>query len=108
VTDIKIFNDQQLIGVNASCVQFPRPLFYPDSAFHPVSVVRNNGSSTGNSIMPSSIFGCSTYSRDYLAREIDLPQAHIGDLVILGHAGSYCATAHTSFLGFPKAEEYFL
>jgi diaminopimelate decarboxylase len=56
----------------------------------------------------TSIYGCSTYSRDYLAKDVELPEAHIGDIVIFGHAGSYCSAAHTDFLGFPKAEEYFI
>jgi len=108
ITDIKMRNYQQLIGVNASSVQFPRPLFYPDSAYHPVSILSRSNTSTDKSVSLSSVYGCSTYSRDYLARDVELPQAHIGDIVILGNAGSYCSTAHTSFLGFPKAEEYFI
>ncbi|MDX2431548.1 MAG: hypothetical protein QNK35_11470, partial [Bacteroides sp.] len=64
--------------------------------------------SNGKSGMASSIFGCSTYSRDFLARDSVLPQVSEGDTIILGHAGSYCAAAHTDFLGFPKAKEYFL
>ncbi|MBN1790979.1 MAG: hypothetical protein JW830_10820 [Bacteroidales bacterium] len=108
ITDIKMRNNQQLIGVNASSVQFPRPLFYPDSAYHPISIVSRNNTASDKTGRLSSIYGCSTYSRDYLARDVELPQAHIGDIVILGHAGSYCSTAHTSFLGFPKAEEYFI
>ncbi len=108
VTDIKNRGDHQLIGVNASSVQFPRPLFYPDSVFHPVSIIHDNDSPNSKTMSLSTIFGCSTYSRDFLARNILLPQASVGDIVVLGYAGSYCATAHTSFLGFPRAEEYFL
>lgn len=108
ITDIKMRNNQQLIGVNASSAQFPRPLFYADTAYHPVSIVSRNNTASDKTGRLSSIYGCSTYSRDYLARDVDLPPAHIGDIVILGHAGSYCSAAYTSFLGFPKAEEYFL
>jgi diaminopimelate decarboxylase len=108
ITDIKIRNNQQLIGVNASSVQFPRPLFYPESAYHPVSILSRFDNVSDKNGRLSSVFGCSTYSRDYLARDVELPLAHIGDIVILGNAGSYCSTAHTSFLGFPKAEEYFI
>jgi diaminopimelate decarboxylase len=108
ITDIKMGNNQQLIGVNASSVQFPRPLFYPDSAYHPVLIVNKSNIATDKTESLSSIYGCSTYSRDYLARDMQLPQANIGDLVIMGQAGSYCSAAYTSFLGFPKAEEYFI
>jgi diaminopimelate decarboxylase len=107
VVDIKSRGGQQLIGVNASCTQFPRPLFYPDSAYHPVSILPQTVSANDGRELQSSIFGCSTYSRDYLARDVLLPQAAVGDIVVLGYAGSYCASAHTSFLGFPQASEYF-
>lgn len=108
ITDLKMVNNQQLIGVNASSVQFPRPLFYPDSAYHPVLIVNSSTVASDKTVSLSSIYGCSTYSRDYLATDVELPQAHIGDIVILGHAGSYCSAAYTNFLGFPKAEEYFI
>jgi len=108
VVDIKNRGNHQLIGVNASSVQFARPLFYPDSAFHPVSILHKNDSTNNRARLVSSIFGCSTYSRDFLARDILLLKASVGDIVVLGYAGSYCATAHTSFLGFPPAKEYFL
>ena len=108
ITDIKMGNNQQLIGVNASSVQFPRPLFYPDSAYHPVLIANRTNTAFDKTGRLSSIYGCSTYSRDYLARDVGLPQAHIGDLVILAHAGSYCSATYTSFLGFPEAEEYYI
>jgi diaminopimelate decarboxylase len=108
VVDIKEQNNQQMIGVNASCVQFPRPLFYPDDAYHPVVILQKNNCSDDTSGLLSSIYGCSTYSRDFLAKDVILPQASVGDVIVLGHAGSYCAAAHTDFLGFPKAKEYFL
>lgn len=107
VVDIKHQNSHQLIGVNASSVQFPRPLFYPGNAYHPVNILSKNGSSNNRPGVNSSIYGCSTYSRDYLARDVELHNTSVGDIIVLGHAGSYCATAYTRFLGFPNAEEYF-
>lgn len=107
VTDIKEREGLRLIGVNASVAQFPRPLFYPDSAFHPVTLLQQNPASKDEQYM-SSIYGCSTYSRDFLAREVLLPRAEMGDVVVLGYAGSYSAGAYTHFLGFPEADEYYL
>ncbi len=106
VTDVKIRNDVQLIGVNASSTQFPRPLFYPDKAHHPVYYIGNNNNSKNKLI--SSVYGCSTYSRDFLAKNIKLPPARDNDIIIFGNAGSYCSSLVTSFLGFPKPEEYFI
>lgn len=109
VTDIKERNGQFLLGVNASSTQFPRPLFYPEIARHPVILMRNGDmlEITGMAYQ-ASIYGCSTYSRDFLAREVRIPFPAIGDVVILGNAGSYSASSHTSFLGFPPAAEVFI
>lgn len=108
VVDIKNREDIQLIGVNASTVQFPRPLFYPDDVFHPVAILSDNKLVSTQRAIISTIYGCSTYSRDFFVKEISLPEIKIDDIIVLGYAGSYCATAHTSFLGFPIAKEFFL
>lgn len=108
IVDVKHRDNRQLVGVNASTVQFPRPLFYPDSAFHPANIIHTNGTVPAEENVKSIIYGCSTYSRDFFAKDIDLPEVHPHDLVVLGHAGCYCASAHTDFLGFSKAKEIFI
>ncbi|MFH2142696.1 MAG: hypothetical protein ABIJ97_09755 [Bacteroidota bacterium] len=109
VTDIKFRNEIQYIGVNASSVQFPRPLFYPGKAIHPVWILSKNGEiKKSTNPVVTKIMGCSTYSRDYLAHKVILPKAEIGEIIIFGHAGAYCASAYTEFLGFPKPKEIFI
>ncbi len=110
VTDVKQRNGSQLVGVNGSSTQFPRPLFYPDDAHHPLTVLpsHRNGNGNGSPKLHSMVFGCSTYSRDYLSRDVELPEVQIGDLMIFAQAGSYCASAYTHFLGFPQPEEFFV
>jgi diaminopimelate decarboxylase len=108
VIDIKQRSGKQLIGVNASCVQFPRPLFYPDSAYHPVALLQRDAAPEKEESLLSSVFGCSTYSRDFLSRDVLLPRAEVGDLVVLGYAGSYCASSYTKFLGFAEAQEHYI
>jgi diaminopimelate decarboxylase len=107
ITDIKFRGGKQLIGVNGSVAQFPRPLFYPETAKHPVMLLHVQTTTNGTPDVLSSICGCSTYSRDFLARDILLPPAHTGDIIVIGDAGSYCASAYTHFLGFPVAKEIF-
>jgi len=107
VTDVKFRKDKQLIGINASTTQFPRPLFYPDKAIHPVAIIRDGALANGATVM-SNVYGCSTYSRDYFIKNASVPKTNIGDWVIFGNAGSYCAAAFTQFLGFLPAEEKFL
>lgn len=108
VTDVKERPERNFVGVNASSVQFPRPLFYPDIARHPVAVIREGVQVPFLAGKVTSIYGCSTYSRDFLLREALLPPIEIGDLVVLGNAGSYCTSAFTNFLGFSRPKEYFL
>lgn len=109
VTDIKSRPDQLLVGVNASTVQFSRPLLYPDTAMHPVAILRDGaivGEASSN--LPTTIFGNSTYSRDIFANRRSLPQILPGDKLIFGNAGSYSASSYTMFLGFEKPFEFFV
>lgn len=108
VTDIKKRGELQIVGVNASSVQFPRPLFYPQEALHPAWLLDSKGKLKNGSLKNSSVVGCSTYSRDYLAHKIQLPVAEIDDILIFGHSGAYSSSAYTEFLGFPKPKEIFI
>ncbi len=106
VTDVKLRGEHQLVGVDGSSAQFPRPLLYPDSAWHPHLLLPADGRDAGRAV-PAKIYGCSTYSRDFLVWEGALPPAQPGDVVVIGHAGAYSASLHTQFLGFPPALEHY-
>lgn len=108
VTDVKKRDDNRLAGVNASTVQFSRPLLYPDIANHPVAIVREGVQLTAGPFYATTIYGCSTYSRDLFSTKALLPDLEVGDTVVLGNAGSYSASSYCQFLGFPKPEEYFI
>jgi diaminopimelate decarboxylase len=108
VTDVKQRIPVMLVGVNASTVQFSRPLFYPEVARHPVAIIRNGIPLDLPNECPTTIFGCSTYSRDIFTKNLLLPVIKPGDILVFGNAGSYSASSYTSFLGFSKPEEYFI
>ncbi len=108
VTDVKRRPGVSFIGLNGSTAQFPRPLFYPEEARHPLVLLRNGEVLSPGEGQNSTLYGCSTYSRDFFIRNVVLPEARTGDLVVFGHAGAYCAAAATRFLGFPTPEEHFL
>ncbi len=108
VTDIKNRGGIQYIGVNASSTQFPRPLLYPGESFHQAKLIGHNGDIKTGELSNSKISGCSTYSKDFLSHNIELPKAEIGDLIILENAGAYCASMFTTFLGFEKPKEIFI
>ncbi|MBU1239042.1 hypothetical protein KKF84_16530 [Myxococcota bacterium] len=104
VTDVKQRPEMQFVGVNASTAQFTRPLMYPDDAYHPVTLLSDD---RGGSKLLSSIYGCSTYSRDFFSKDLELPPMQKGDLIAFGHAGSYCSSSYTTFLGFAPAVEHY-
>jgi len=108
ISDIKTRGGINLAGVNASTVQFPRPLMYADIANHPVMIIRDRVQLNSDMCYPTTIYGCSTYSRDLFSKMIQLPELKIGDTVVFGNAGSYSASSYTHFLGFPKPEEHFI
>ncbi len=108
VTDVKHRAGRQLVGLDASTAQFTRPLFYPDEAYHPLTPLAADGRDLDGDRLPSSLYGCSTYSRDYFARDVELPAMRVGDRVAFGHAGAYSASSYTTFLGFPRAAEVFV
>ncbi|MFA9391512.1 MAG: hypothetical protein ACERKD_17005 [Prolixibacteraceae bacterium] len=108
VTDLKKRSERTLVGVNASTVQFSRPLLYPEIAKHPIAIIRNGVQLISDQSVTSIIYGCSTYSRDIFADEVELPELQIGDILVFGNAGSYCASSHMQFLGFPKPQEFFV
>ncbi len=108
VTDVKQRNIINLVGLNASTVQFSRPLMYPETALHPVAVVRNKVQISEVPEFNTILYGCSTYSRDIFRKDFVLPEMHIEDVVVFGNAGSYSASSHSLFLGFPKPDEYFI
>ena len=108
VTDVKNRGDSRLVGVNASTVQFSRPLLYPDIALHPVMIVRDGFQLITENCFETTIYGCSTYSRDIFSKKVQLPELKIGDALVFGNAGSYSASSHSQFLGFAMAEEFFI
>ena len=108
VSDIKNRDEKQLVGVNASTVQFSRPLLYSDIANHPVGIIRDGIMLAAEKVRPTLIYGCSTYSRDIFSNKIELPELKIGDIIVFGNAGSYCASSYMEFLGFQKPKEFFV
>ena len=108
ITDVKRRGENRLAGVNASTTQFSRPLMYPEIANHPVVIIRDEVQLISETPFSTTIYGCSTYSRDLFSKLVQLPELEIGDTVVFCNAGSYSASSYSHFLGFPHPEEYFV
>ncbi|NEU98281.1 diaminopimelate decarboxylase family protein [Bradyrhizobium uaiense] len=98
VVDVKRRPDRIFVGTAASVAQFPRPLVYPEKARHACEIVTCERS-RALADRPIWLSGNSTYSRDFLARSVTLPEPEVGDLIAFHHAGAYCRSMVTRFLG---------
>ena len=98
VIDVKMRSDRVFVGTNGSVAIFPRPLMYPDQAVHGCEIVGSRGNQPPLE-WPVYVCGNSTYSRDFLARNVRLPLPEIGDTIVFHDAGAYCRSMITQFLG---------
>lgn len=95
ILDIKQRADRLFVSCDASISILPRPFFY--GSYHPVSVLGKDNEPVCNTTVD--IVGCTTYSRDYLARGLSLPKLEVGDVLVFHNAGSYCYSMMSQFLG---------
>lgn len=104
VVDVKLRPDRAFVGTNGSVAIFPRPLVYPDRAAHPCELIGPRRKAAAHP-QPLDICGNSTYSRDFLARQVRLPLPAAGDLLVFHKAGAYCRSMITDFLGKERPDE---
>lgn len=107
VVDVKQRADRVFVGTNGSVAIFPRPLLHPERAAHPCELV---GARQEEAAHPLPIYVCgnSTYSRDFLAREVRMPLPSPRDVLVFHKAGAYCRSMMTDFLGKDRPEEIVL
>ncbi len=106
VTNRKIVDGVIYLGVDGSFGSFPRPYMYgvEGAGNHPVWPVAPRGGSLSH----THICGCSTLQNDFLAINRRLPPIEVGDLLVFGNSGAYCATLASGFPGQNKAKEVFV
>lgn len=104
VIDVKTRSDRVFVGTNGSVAIFPRPLLYPDQAVHRCEIVGPRGTQPPLE-WPVYICGNSTYSRDFLARNVRLPLPLSGDTIMFHTAGAYCRSMISDFLGKDRPDE---
>jgi diaminopimelate decarboxylase len=107
VVDVKERADRVFVGTNGSVAVFPRPLMYPEVAEHPCGIVRRDPLEPPDD-RPIYVSGSSTYSRDFLARDLRLPLPRVGDTLVFENAGAYCRSMATRFLGKDQPVEVVL
>jgi diaminopimelate decarboxylase len=94
VTDIKTLGETRFVVVDASVSVFPRPFHHPGN-YHRVEVL----DSGAREMVPSTIVGRTTFSRDILG-SCELPaDLAVGALLAFEDAGAYCESMMSRFLG---------
>ena len=71
-------------------------MFY-NNAFHDIEVLGKQDAPKLSK--PANVVGSTTYSRDYLGKDLQSPMIEIGDILVFKNAGSYCYAMITQFLG---------
>jgi diaminopimelate decarboxylase len=105
IIDIKERHDQILICCDSSASMFPRSLFYGE--YHEVEALNTDEEKTYDK--PMSVVGHTTYSRDYLVKnEENFRVQQEGNRLKFLHAGSYCYSMLTNFLGQEVPTEWLL
>ena len=102
VRSTKRGRDQRYVGVDSTVANFTSPVVHGPYR-RVVSVEARPRASA-----PATVCGCTTYSRDFIARDVPLPEVKVGDLLAVLDVGAYgyCMASH--FLNRPKPAEVFV
>jgi diaminopimelate decarboxylase len=100
VVSVKWQNDKQIVGVDTTVANLSVPSVHGGYR----EVVAVNPSST-EALYATDICGNTTYSRDYLGRNCQLPKLSIGDLIAILDVGAYGYAMSSHFLHRPRPAE---
>ncbi len=103
VVSTKWQDDRQIVGVNTTVANLSVPSVHGGYR----EVVAVNSSAT-DPLYATDICGNTTYSRDYLGRNCQLPQLSIGDIVAVLDVGAYGYAMSSHFLHRPRPAEVLL
>jgi diaminopimelate decarboxylase len=98
VTDVKTLGATRYVVVDASVSVFPRPYHHPDNR-HRVRVLAPDGEAANAPLVPATVVGRTTFSRDILANQLMPADLPIGSLLAFDDAGAYCESMISRFLG---------
>lgn len=102
VRSVKHETARRYVGVDTTVANFTSPVVH-GARRRVASVEPRPASGT-----LADVCGCTTYSRDFIARDAPLPEVGVGDLLAVLDVGAYgyCMSSH--FLSRPRAAEVFV
>jgi len=100
VVSVKRVASGEIVGVDCPFTQFLRPALY--GARHRVVNISDAGRARKTYFR---VVGNACESGDVLARDVEMAEAKVGDLLAFLDAGAYCATMASSYNGRPLPAE---
>lgn len=98
VVSVKYQGEKQIVGVDTTIANLTAPSVYGD--YRQIITLNKNGVT-----LPTDVCGNTTYSRDYLGRNMALPPLEIGDRLAILDVGAYGYAMASHFLHRPKPAE---
>lgn len=98
VVSVKWQADKQVVGVDTTVGNLSVPAVH--GGYREIVTER-----TGDSLYPTDVCGNTTYSRDYLGRNCQLPALTIGDIIAILDVGAYGYAMSSHFLHRPRPAE---
>lgn len=101
VRSVKSGRDARYVGVDTTVANFTSPVVHGPHRRVVAATPR------GPEVL-STVCGCTTYSRDFIARNVELPEVQVGDLLGVLDVGAYGYCMGSHFLNRPKPAEVFV
>ncbi len=103
VVSVKWQGDRQLVGVDTTVANLSVPSVH--GGYREIAAL---GASPGSQTYPTDVCGNTTYSRDYLGRNCQLPTLAPGDTLAILDVGAYGYAMASHFLHRPRLAEVLL
>ncbi|MDY6938143.1 MAG: decarboxylase [Cyanobacteriota bacterium] len=107
VVSVKWQDEKQIVGVDTTVANLSVPAVHGGyREITPLCVASSSFStSSSNTLHTTDICGNTTYSRDYLGRNCQLPKLEIGDVLAIEDVGAYGYAMSSHFLHRPRPAE---
>jgi diaminopimelate decarboxylase len=110
VISVKWQDEVQVVGVDTTVANLSVPSVH--GGYREIEVLTTQDSSTRSSTHPTThptnVCGNTTYSRDYLGKNCQLPALKIGDIIAILDVGAYGYAMSSHFLHRPRPPEVLL
>jgi diaminopimelate decarboxylase len=106
VISVKWQDEIQVVGVDTTVANLSVPSVH--GGYREIEVLTPQDSTNHSTTHPTNVCGNTTYSRDYLGKNCQLPALKIGDIIAILDVGAYGYAMSSHFLHRPRPPEVLL